>query len=330
MSYFNMDKKKYYSCYWLNSGIHFTKDNVRFCCYEYLHSKNDNVIIDKYDGSLIDYEKFFSFKENYVNLAKSGEVHPNCKGCIYLEEKEWDDSNYFDHFLFNHWLNCNSKCIYCEQAFFHPQYRRQYYDVYPILVDMKKNNLLKGNPHSCVVFGGGEPTLLSEFDTLLDLFMQENFNNIRVNSSGIKYSLALENALKEGSASLVISPDSGSKDVYKKIKRVDAFDIVWKNISNYTKNAKNPCSVKAKYILIRDVNDNKREIDNFFKMCVKNGVKAVSMSVEQHWYFKEFPNMPPRVYELISYFEEKGKKLNFDIELYCEAISVLQNRKSVN
>ena len=160
--------------------------------------------------------------------------------------------------------------------------------------------------------------------------MQENFNNIRVNSSGIKYSLALENALKEGSASLVISPDSGSKDIYKRIKRVDAFDIVWKNISKYTKKAKNIDSVKAKYILIKSVNDNKREIDNFFKMCVKSGIKSVSLSVEQHWYFREFPNMHPSVYELISYFEEKAQKLNLSVELYCEAISVLQNRKSVN
>lgn len=324
-----MENKKYYSCYWLNSGIHFTKDNVRFCCYEYLHSKNENIIFDKYNGEIIDYDKFFEFKDNYKNLAKNNDIHPNCKGCIYLEEKEWDDSNYFDHFLFNHWLNCNSNCFYCEQSYFPKHYRRQYYDVYPILIDMKKNNLLKATNESCVVFGGGEPTLLSEFDRLVDLFMNENFYNIRVNSSGIKYSISLENALKEGAASLVVSPDSGSKDVYKKIKRVDAFDIVWKNISKYSKKAKNPDSVKAKYILIKSVNDNKNEIDKFFNLCIKNGVKSVSLSVEQHWYFKEFPNMHPSVYELISYFEEKAKKLNLSVELYCEAISILQNRETV-
>ena len=323
-------KKKYYSCYWINSGIHFTGKNVRFCCYEYLHSMLENIIIDNYDGRFIDYETFFSIKNKYKTLAKQGDIHPNCKGCIYLEEKEWDDGNYFDHFIFNHWLNCNSKCIYCDQAYFPQERRCQYYDVYPVLVDMKKNNLIKSTPSSCVVFGGGEPTLLKEFEKLIDFYSKENFKNIRVNSSGIKYSKALENVLRIGSASLVISPDSGSKDVYKRIKSVDAFDIVWKNISNYAKNAKDPCSVKAKYILICGVNDNKSEIDNFFKMCVKNGVKAVSLSVEQHWYVKQFPNMPPSVYDLISYFQDKGKKLNFDIELYCEAISVLQNRRSVN
>ena len=325
-----MQKKKYYSCHWLNSGIHFTKDNVRFCCYEYLHSKNENIIFDKYNGEIIDYAKFFAFKENYKNLAKNNDIHPNCKGCIYLEEKEWDDSNYFDHFLFNHWLNCNSNCIYCEQSYFKPENRRQYYDVYPILLDMKKNNLIKTTNDSCVVFGGGEPTLLSEFDKLIDLFIDEKIKNIRVNSSGIKYSKSLEYALQEGSASLVISPDSGSREVYKKIKRIDAFDTVWKNISKYSKKAKNVDSVKAKYILIKSVNDNKKEIDKFFNMCLKNGIKSVSLSVEQHWYFKEFPNMHPSAYELISYFEEKAQKLNLSVELYCEAISVLQNRKSVN
>ena len=325
-----MDRKKYYSCYWLNSGIHFLKGSIRFCCYEYLHSKNLNIVVPNYRGEQLDYDRYFSLKNYYKTLAKENNIHSNCKGCIYLEEKEWDDSDFFDHFLFNHWLNCNSKCIYCEQAYFPSQYRRQYYDVYSVLIDMKKNNLLKNTASSCVVFGGGEPTLLSEFDRLIKLFIQENFNNIRINSSGIKYSKMLEFALKEGSASLVISPDSGSKYVYKQIKRVDDFDIVWKNISKYTKKSKNIDSVKAKYILIKSVNDNKCEIDNFFKMCVLNGVKAVSLSVEQHWYSKEFPNMHQNVYELISYFEEKAQKLNLSVELYCEAISILQSRRLEN
>ena len=40
--------------------------------------------------------------------------------------------------------------------------------------------------------------------------------------------------------------------------------------------------------------------------------------------------MPQKVYDLILYFQNKAKKLNLDIELYCEAISILQNREMVN
>lgn len=324
-----MQNLKYKSCYWLNSGIHFTIRNIRFCCYEYLHSKNDNVIFDNYKGEIIDYDKYFEFKKNYKKLAKEGNLHPNCKGCIYIEENEWADSDYFDHFIFNHWLNCNSMCIYCGQTLYSPQNRRQYYNVYPVIEDMKKNNLLKATPQSCVVFGGGEPTLLSEFDKLIDLYINEGFNNIRVNSSGIKYSKSLENSLRLGSSSLVISPDSGCSETYKKIKRVNAFDKVWHNISKYSKIAKNHDSVKVKYILIPHINDNKEEIDKFFKLCLKHNVRAVALSVEQRWYAENFPNMPQKAYDLIEYFEQQTNKFGLGIELYCEAISVLKNRKSV-
>ena len=83
--------------------------------------------------------------------------------------------------------------------------------IYQIII-IKNNKLLKATKDNCIVFGGGEPTILKEFDKLLNLFCEENFNNIRINSSGIKYSHALTNALKNRRASLVISVDSGTKD----------------------------------------------------------------------------------------------------------------------
>ena len=47
-------------------------------------------------------------------------------------------------------------------------------------------------PGGEVSFGGGEPTILPEFDKLIDLFLKNGFWNIRVPSSGIKYSKIIE------------------------------------------------------------------------------------------------------------------------------------------
>ncbi len=323
-----MPEDKYTSCYWVNSGLHFTRYNVRFCCYEYLHSKNDNIIFDNYKGKKLDYEKYFSMKNEYKTLAKQGNIHKNCKNCIYLEENNWNDDDYFDHFIFNHWLNCNSNCIYCGQTLLKKEEKRQYYDVYPIIKDMKKNNLLKATPQNCIVFGGGEPVLLKEFDKLTDLFCTENFNNIRVNSSGIKYSKSLANALKNNAASLVISPDSGSKKMYETIKRVKAFDLVWENINKYIKNSQDGKNIIIKYILIPDINTSKKEIDNFFDMVHKNNVKKVSVSVEQNWYNKFYPNFPDFIYNILDYFETQTKHFDLEYEVYCEAKSVIKCRKN--
>lgn len=323
-----MSNKKYYSCYWLNSGLHFNRNQVRFCCYEYLHSNGENVIFSDYRGEKLNLDKYLIMKNQYKEMAKSGNFHPNCKNCIYLQEREWEDDDYIDHFIFNHWLNCNSKCIYCGQVYLPKNERRQYYDIYPILKDLKNNNYLKATNDSCVVFGGGEPVLLKEFEKVMKFFLSENFTNIRVNSSGIKYSPALADALSMGAADIVISPDSGSREMYMKIKRVNAFDLVWKNLSYYSKKAKFPSSVKAKYILIPGINDIKTEIDNFFNLVLKNEIKAVCLSVEQHWYDKFYPDFPKTAYLLIDYFKQSAQKYNLEIELYCEALSVVEKGKS--
>ena len=159
------------------------------------------------------------------------------------------------------------------------------------------------------------------------VFIQEGFNNIRVNSSGIKYSKTLEKGLKNNSVSLVISPDCGSKDTYLKIKRVNCFDKVWNNIREYAKKQGNENNLKVKYILLPEINDNKEEIDKWFDMVLKSGVKSVSVSVEQEWYAKHHPNFPQYIYDSLHYICNKADRLNLNMEVYCEAISVLELEK---
>ena len=320
----DMDNSKYISCDWVTSGIHFFYNRVRFCCYEYLHSPNENIIIPDYKGEKIDYDRFFDIKRQYIELAKSGNHHNNCKNCIYLSSAEWAEDDYFDHFTFNYWSNCNSKCIYCYTKDLPENEKKQYYEVYPIIKDMAQKGLLHSTPRNCTVFGGGEPTILKEFDKLVDLFICEGFDNIRVNSSGIKYSKTLEKGLKNNSVSLVISPDSGTKESYIQIKRVNCFEKVWDNIKKYAKNQGNENNLKVKYIVIPKINDNREEIDKWFEMVQKCGVKSVSVSVEQNWYSKHHPDFPKHIYDSLHYICDKAERLNLNMEVYCEAISVLE------
>lgn len=315
---------KYTSCYWINQGLNFKRRQLRFCWYEHLQGKGENVIFEGYNGELIDYERYFEIKNKYKELAKSGNFHPNCKNCIYLFENEWSDEDFVDHLTFNHWLNCNSNCVYCGQTLLPPEEKIQYYDVYPIIEDMKKNNILKSTPYSCIIFGGGEPTLLKEFDKLIDLFLNDGFHNIRVNSSGIKYSENLAEAIKNNAASLVISPDSGTKEMHEKIKRVKTYEILWNNISKYVKDTNYSDNVIIKYIIIPGLNDKKEEIDAFFDMVRKNKVRKVGLSVESDWYADNFPNFPQKIYDKIGYFMQKIKQHDLEYELMCEVKSLLK------
>ncbi|MBQ4123354.1 radical SAM protein [bacterium] len=319
---------QYKSCQWVNRGIEFRTDSLRLCCYGYLQGReteHQTIIKENYHGEFLNSNEIFEIKQKYKEMHKKGEYLDACKDCIYLYEKDWDDENYINHFTFNHWTKCNCNCSYCytredKKAF--NSYKE--YPLYPIIKDMFKKGMIKHTDEACVIFGGGEPTILHEFDKLIDLFLVNGCKNIRINSSGIKYSKSIEKGLKLGAISLVISTDAGCRETYEKIKQVKTYKKVWENIRKYAKAAGNNNLLKVKYILYPPINDNYVEIDKWFDEIVKNGVKAVSLSVEQHWYNENQPDFTPEIYKQIEYMKERSKKLGLDLEIYCEALAVLK------
>ena len=196
-----------------------------------------------------------------------------------------------------------------------------------LIKDMFNKDIIRHTEESCIIFGGGEPTILKDFDKLINLFLDNGCKNIRINSSGIKYSKSIEKGLKLGSISLVISTDAGCRETYERIKQVKCYKKVWENIRKYSKSAGNSNLLKVKFILYPGINDNYEEIDKWFDEIIKNGVKAVSLSVEQDWYNKHQPDFTPEIYNQIAYMEKRSKDLGLDLEIYCEALAVLRDKK---
>lgn len=321
----------YKSCQWVNRGIEFRTDSLRLCCYGYLQGREteyQTTIKENYHGELLDWNEIFKIKEEMKSMHKQGKYLDACKDCIYLFEKDWDEENYINHFTLNHWTKCNCNCIYCytkndKKAF--NAYKE--YPIYPIMKDMFKKGIIKKTEESCIIFGGGEPTILKDFDKLIDLFLKHGCKNIRINSSGIKYSKSIERGLKQGAISLVISTDAGCKETYEKIKMVKTYKKVWENIRKYAK-AQSDNNLKVKFILYPGVNDTYEEINMWFDEVLKNKVTAVSLSVEQDWYNTHQPDFTPDIFEKIAYMEQRSKDLKLDLEIYCEALAVLREHKS--
>ena len=321
---------QYKSCQWVNRGIEFRTDEIRLCCYGYLQGREteyQTTLFTDYHGGKIDWDAFFKKKDELKQMHKEGKYLDACKDCIYLHEQDWDEENYINHFTFNHWTKCNCNCTYCytngdKKAF--NKYKE--YKIYPIIKDMFKQGIIKKMGESCLCFGGGEPTILDGFDKLIDLFVSNGAKNIRINTSGIKYSKAIEKALKLGVMSIVISTDAGCEQTYEKVKQVKCYKKVWENIRKYNKAAVDKKLVKVKYILIPGFNDNYEEINKWFDEVVKNGITAVSLSVEQDWYNTHQPEFTSEIYEQIAYMEKRSKELNLDLEIYCEALAVLRSK----
>lgn len=309
-------KEKYISCKWIESGVCFDNgvygSNVKVCCYLSAPGGGNTMIIEDYHGKKINWDEFFKIKRKYRDIQKSGGTVQGCEGCIFLEENEWPQTDYIDSVIFDHFTRCNCNCSYCYTDEDKNKYNKlKTYNIYPIIKDMYKRGILKTG--GAIGFGGGEPTILPEFDKLLSFFIQKGFTNIRVPSSGIKYSKIIEKGISTGQVTVVISIDSSSRDTYKVIKRIDAFDVVIKNFKKYAKaQQEGQYNVTSKYILIPHVNDTKEELDNWLYFCKSNNIELLVLDIENSW-LNRYRNTKAdeRILDLIRYVEEKAIGMNF-------------------
>lgn len=282
--------------------------------------------INNYRGELIDWDEIFKNRAVMREGIKNGVIPEKCSGCYYLKEQEWNSENYIDEVLIGHFTHCNCNCIYCytekDKKFFNSN---RTYNIYPVIKDMIDKGVLSKN--ATVTFGGGEPTILQEFEELVYLLLDYDVYNIRIHSDGIKYSPAIEKGLKLGKITLITSLDSGSKEVYEKIKQVPCCDKVWQNMAKYAK-TKNGL-IRTKYVLIPGVNDSLSEVKNFLKKTYEAGVRNIAFDIEDTWFKEHRDNIPQYIYVICDFVFECYRQYNIDsCELYERASNLKIDREN--
>ena len=326
MFFFNK-KKKYISCDLIEHGLDFFTDSINFCCRIPPDEKGYKKILDNYYGELINWKHFFSIKRKYRNQMKKGDIIPECKNCIYLKEKEWDNEDYISFINFNNWTICNEHCIYCWLNDEDKPHQKQY-NVYPAVKDMAEKGYLRKGGH--ITIAGGEPCTAPEFDDLMQLFIDYDLSSIRVLTNATKYSSVVEKGIKEGRVNIVVSVDSGTRETFIKVKRYDFYDRVWENISKYAAVQPNTDRVKTKFILIPDVNDTEKEIEAWINKSIEAGVKHLAFDIEMMWFNKNKENLPVSLYRIVEYLLNKVKEKNLDIELIDRGVIIADELKIKN
>jgi pyruvate-formate lyase-activating enzyme len=329
--YVSKKEGHYYSCPWIEHGIVFFKYKIAMCCNCGHEGSSQAIVRNNFTGQSINWDRIFKIKDMYRRMHKKGKIHTNCVSCPYLEEKKWDNIKYIDNLYISHWTDCNSKCIYCYSSA-HPEEfnNSSTYNVLPIIKDMYDKGILRSG--GIISFGGGEPTILKEFEDLITFLLDNYFWGIRVHSSGIKYSPALARAINEIRAYVVISADAGTRETYKKIKNVDKYDEVRETVRKYALQTTflGRYLVSAKYIIIPGINDNIEEMDKWMQANYDAGLYTAVLDIEENWYLKNRNNIPENIYTLIEHARKRAKKLNFNFELYERLQNVLADREEKN
>ena len=324
----NKKNKKYLSCEYIQHGFNVDYGDIKMCCFNCHEGGGRQILIDNYTGEKIDWKKFFKEKRKMRELNKKGITLDRCKGCFFLKEQEWDDEDYINYMVFNHWTQCNCKCKYCftegNSDYFN---KRKNYNMYPVIKELAEMGKIRGGGE--IGFGGGEPALLPEFEPLVNLLLDTGCDNIRVHSSGVKYSQAIERGLAEGKLTLVVSADSGCAETYQNIKGFNHFNKVWENLTKYASaQTENKYKAKTKYIIFPGYNDNKEEFDKFMNLTIQAGIRSMVLDVEGGWYGNNKYNIPDYIYELLDYAIAKTKEYNFQcVELYDRAHHMLIHKE---
>ncbi len=311
-SIFKPKKREYVSCDLIEHGLDFFTNSINFCCRIPPTDKGYKKILENYNGELINWKNFFQIKRKYREQMKRGEIVPECRNCIYLQKKEWDNDDYISFINFNNWTICNEHCVYCWLNDEDKIHQTQY-NVYPAIKDMAKRGYLRKGGH--ITIAGGEPCVAPEFNDLIKLFLDYDLSNIRILTNATKYSQIVEEGIKSGKMNIVVSVDSGTKETFIKVKRYDFYNKVWDNIKRYAAVQPVPDRVKTKFILIPQVNDSKEEIEAWLNKSIECGVSHVAFDVEMMWYNKNKDNLPQTLLDIVKYTLEKIKEHNLEVEL---------------
>lgn len=311
----------YTSCHWIQHGLSFENDHIEMCCLCCHKGGGRLYIKDKYNGKGLKWDDIFKLKEKFIEENKNGIIDPRCDGCFNLVHKGWDDDQkYINYLHFNHWTHCNSDCIYCYTKYDKKNYNsRPHYKVMPMLKELFKKKLF--HPDGEVTFAGGEPTILNEFDDIVNTLLKNKVNRITVHSSGIKFSKAIEKGIKEGKLSVCLSADAGSSEIFYKVKRVNKFDKFWQNAEKYAQAQpeNNKTLVETKFILIPEVNTSKEEIEKWFSLNLAYGIKSIVIDIENEFCMelrKTDAETPAYLVELARYIVQRAKELDFNLVDY--------------
>lgn len=304
---------KYLSCDIIETGFDAQIRSIDLCCRV---SSQDSpyerfALLKNYNGEKIDWTEFFKIKQKIRDDFRNGNTFPQCQKCLYIKEENWTKENYFQAININNWIKCNANCVYCDRDTFN---HIKAYNIYPVFKSMIENNLLRvGGP---ITISGGEPTIIREFDKLLNLFLKHKMKRIKVLTNAIKYNRTIEKGLKIGDVNILVSTDSGTRETFKKIKRTDKHKDVWKNVKKYAQKTIDKELVKTKFIVIPGMNDNEEELFAWLQKNVENEVKFIELDLEIAWFYSHLENKEylDKIYALAKKTFEKATELNLCIE----------------
>ena len=266
---------EYVSCSFIESGLVLSHKDLKFCCVPHSDCTKGYVPICEYDGGPIPVDRIREERRRLVELNNREGVVTPCTGCGHLRRAEWHprgDGALFDWIAVDSFYLCNLRCRYCDIVIHEDwQLPDMAYDLLPVFREMLSSGYLA--PRARVEWGGGEPSILQNFDTLQRLLLDHDVRQ-RIHTYAVRFSELIEQGLARDRTEVVTSVDAGTPETFEAIKGRDRFERVWANVARY---AATGGDVTAKYV-IRRGNSDSRNVVQFVRRCAAENVRKVALS----------------------------------------------------
>lgn len=276
-------KKLSYDCPELHSCFYISLNNeINSCmlCRGHLDYKDLQIAsIANIDNENVEqlYKKIVAHQNDLLERMYVGDVPEFCKGCYHLRVKNVDKVYKFLEPI-RYISLCGSK--YCNLRCEHCFFIRDNEDIKDTDISKVINflGLLKSkgflSEFKALRLANGEPSIIKDDIKLAD-YCIENSIPVEIYTNGAKVPKTFVDGVNKGLFRIILSPDAGSREVYKKIKGKDYFETTWFNIKKYVEETSG--NVEVKFILEKGNID---DVDNMINMCLKTGVNKVHLSMD--------------------------------------------------
>lgn len=243
-----------------------------------------------------------------VERIKINKIPFECKNCGFVKYKYFFKERKIRRIIFGGNVGCNYNCFHCTNNILFTKYRS---DVYEDLNNIWDAIERSQDTHEMITiaFGVGEFSIFPNHKQFLEKISKYP---LMMYTNADEYSLAVDEILKKGKASITVSLDAGTESTYKKIKGVDGFEKVCSNILKYSESG----IVNLKYIMFEGINVNEIDINKFKCLADEVATKVlISRDFYQNGVLGNYTL--EKIAELMLHFR-KGSKLSKTIGIERE------------
>ncbi len=313
------NKHRYLCCKHVQGSLFFDyENNVKLC-----PNNECKVIIKDFNGLWLDIKKINSKRENCINSIKNGIIPEECKKCYNLQTQNRKEFDYIKTVYFSQWRYCYINCTYCNAPKNENLIEAKHFDVMPAVQQLIDEKLFTVNTK--VIFECGDACIHPEFDKLMYFFINYGVKDVIVNTPALRYCQSISDAISNNIAAVVISLDSGCAYIYEKIKGINKFDAALSNIKRY-KQYEEPSQKRVilKYTMIKGINDNEKEILDWYILSKSLGIKKLIFDLEEKWFNEIKYSMPDYLKEIILFLNEISGFKEIEIE-FGDKAAILYN-----